>query len=307
MSAYLRKRQAKWAGEVRAPSARSWIRRFYRRGMRPAAREVLVAGRRLVPGKRMLPGFLIIGAQRAGTTSLFSYLLQHPNVLPALAKEIGYFDVHYLNRSFSWYLAHFPRGKAWAGQRSRSITGEATPDYLYDPAVPERVHGKLPDVRLIVLLRDPVARAYSQYQHSVDLGFEHLPFEKAIREEPARLQGTELGVATNHARALLAHRHFSYLDRGIYHRHLSKWLEYFPRSQIMVVETERLAEDVHGIMREVFATLDLEPVDVGPMARLNVRHYSPIPPSLEERLREFYRPHNEKLRELLGQAFRWAA
>jgi sulfotransferase family protein len=266
----------------------------------------LVAARRLIPGERMLPSFLIIGAQRAGTTSVHSYLLQHPAVLPALAKEIRYFDVHYSTRSFGWYRAHFPRAASARKRGGRAVTGEASPDYLDQPAAPRRVHDRLPEAQLIAVLRDPVSRAYSQYQHSVDLGFETLSFEDALQAEPERLAGAEAGLAMNDPRAMRTLQNFNYMDRGIYHKHLARWLEHFPRHQLVVIETERLEDDVPGTMRWLFEVLQLEPFDVGRLARLNVRHYPPIPPKAEQGLREFYGPHNQTLAELLGLEFTWA-
>src|SRR3954447_18625468 len=100
---------------------------------------------------RMVPDFLIIGAQRAGTTSLFHYLQRHPSVMQSSIKEVHYFDGSY-NRGRRWYLSHFPLRRATSGGR---ITGEATPYYLFHPTVPTRVAVDFPDVKLIAILRDP--------------------------------------------------------------------------------------------------------------------------------------------------------
>ena len=302
MSANLHKKRAKWSEkDLPAPSTRTWIRRLYRRKVRPAGREILVRLRMLVPGARMLPSFLIIGAQRAGTTSLYSYLLQHPNVLPALAKEVGYFDSHYLTRPFKWYEAHFAHIQD--GSARRPITGEASPHYMYRPEVPGRVLSRLPEVKLIVLLRDPVARAYSHYRLAVEFGIEKLSFEDALRAEPERLGGAIRGRRWSGGTTI---QRLGYVERGIYHEHLSRWLSWFPRNSLLAVETERLNEDVPRTTQEVFDYLELEPFDVGRVARLNVLPPSSIPANVEEELREFYRPHNQRLCELLGQSFRWA-
>ncbi|MDP8957105.1 MAG: sulfotransferase domain-containing protein [Actinomycetota bacterium] len=306
MSAHLRKQDDNWAkSDDLAPSTRTAARRFYRQRLRPVARDLVIAGRRLVPGERMMPEFIIIGAQRAGTTSAYSYLLEHPNVLPALAKEIGYFSLHYRTRSFEWYRAHFPLLRKGGGRISSATTGEASPNYLYHPLAAERVSSRLPEVKLIALLRDPVARAYSHYHLAIKYGFEHLPFEEALGAEAERLRAANLHESNDRQ----ANRYFrlAYIDRGIYHKHLRRWLTLFPRSQVFVVGAERLYEDPSGTMRDLFSFLELEPFDIGRPPRKNVLRYPRISPAVEESLRDLYRPHNRALTELLGQSFSWTS
>jgi hypothetical protein len=139
-------------------------------------------GIRLGSGRlRVLPDFIIIGGQRCGTTALFNLLGQHPCVETSHPKEVHYFDLQYA-RPLNWYRQHFPtmmsmRARALRGRRV--VSGEPSPYYLFHPRVPERLHD-LPGTRLIALLRNPVDRAYSHYQHEVRLGVETLPFEDAI-------------------------------------------------------------------------------------------------------------------------------
>src|SRR5439155_3447898 len=142
---------------------------------------------------RMLPDYLIIGAQRAGTTSLYLYLTQHPCVAPVvIGKGVHYFDVDFA-KGPGWYRGHFPvaarRYLSRVGRDRPLITGEGSPYYLFHPLVPERVAALLPEARLIALLRDPVERAYSHYQHFVERGIETLTFEQALEAEPERLKG----------------------------------------------------------------------------------------------------------------------
>ncbi len=158
---------------------------------RKAARWSAQAYARPTAGLRLLPDYLIIGAQRAGTTSLHRYLIQHPGVRTTLrTKGVHFFDTGY-GRGMSWYASRFPtRLTAWYVARRHGVelrTGEASPYYLFHPHVPGRVAEHLPQVKLIALLRDPVGRAYSHYQHEVARGFETLSFEEAIEAEAARL------------------------------------------------------------------------------------------------------------------------
>src|SRR5436189_26280 len=124
---------------------------------------------------RPLPDFLILGAQKAGTTALYAYLRWHPQVTGPSFKEVSFFDRHYA-RGERWYRAHLP-------VRRRAVVGEASPSYLFHPLAPERVARMLPEARLIALLRNPVDRAFSHYQHEVALGREQLSFEDALAGE----------------------------------------------------------------------------------------------------------------------------
>ena len=141
-------------------------------------------------GSRPLPDFLIIGAQRCGTTSLYRYLEKHPQVIGAApSKGVHYFDVHH-ERSLRWYRAHFPTRRRRDRAGDRAVTGEASPYYVFHPHGPDRVRAAVPNVRLILMLRDPVVRAFSQYQQEYARGFEDAEtFEQALELEPGRLAG----------------------------------------------------------------------------------------------------------------------
>src|SRR5215216_7751234 len=132
---------------------------------------------------RPLPDFLVLGAQKAGTTALYAYLRRHPQIAGPSWKEVSFFDRHYA-RGESWYRGNFPsRPATWLARRragAEPIVGEASPGYLFHPHAPQRVATLLPNVRLIALLRDPVDRALSHYHHELALGRESLSFEEAI-------------------------------------------------------------------------------------------------------------------------------
>ena len=165
-----------------------------KRAIRPARRRFRHATRT----RRILPSFLIIGAQRAGTTSLFRYLLAHPDVAGPSGgdaavwwvKETHFFDEKY-SKGLDWYRSFFPLDATRQRRRKRGhdlLAGEATPYYMFHPAVPARAAATLPDVRLIALLRDPVERAYSHYQMMSRTGREKLDFQRGgdLRRQPPR-------------------------------------------------------------------------------------------------------------------------
>ncbi len=195
---------------------------------------------------------VILGAQRAGTTSLFDWLATHPKVAPSTTKEVHYFDRHYAEGE-RWYRAHFPlRGVP-------RLSVEATPYLLFYPPAPRRVATDLPPTtRFVVLLRDPVQRAISQYWHSCRLGAEDQPLDVALALEDERLAGQDELVASGGES--FAHRNFSYKARGHYAPQLRRWFGVIERERFLVMESEELWSDPGGPGR-VLHWLGLSPND----------------------------------------------
>ena len=250
---------------------------------------------------RMRPGYLVIGAQKAGTTTLEHYLDRHPEIGGPYRKEVHYFDINAW-RSPRWYLGHFPLKRS-GGPR---LAGEASPYYLFHPVAHERAHRLLPDVRLVVLLRDPVARAVSHYNHSRRRGLENLPLEEAVEREPERLAGEEERLRD--PRALSGpHRHWSYVSRGRYAEQLERWLSVYPREQLHVVIAEEFFARPAEVYRDVLRFLGVSDVDPGEIEAQNVgTAFAPeLDPATEARLRDAFRPHNERLAALIGRDPGW--
>jgi Sulfotransferase domain len=278
---------------------------------RRAARWSAQAYARPTAGLRLLPDYLIIGAQRAGTTSLHRYLVQHPGVRTTLrTKGVHYFDTGY-GHGGSWYASRFPtRLTAWYVARRHGMalrTGEASPYYLFHPHVPHRVAEQLPQVRLIALLRDPVVRAYSHYQHEVARGFETLPFEEAIAAEPDRLAGETERMLAEPLYNSFAHQHHSYLARGRYHEQLATWRALFDDSQLLVLSSERFFAEPEGTFGQVLDFLELPAFTPDAFERHNAYDYRQMGGEVRERLVEHYREPNRRLYESLGDDFGWSA
>lgn len=270
-----------------------------RRTARRAIQGTGTALRRVDARNRPLPSFLIVGAAKAGTTSLHEYLCEHPKVAPPRAKEIHYFDFSY-RRGDGWYRAHFPRA------RPGDISGEATPYYLFHPAVPERVAEGLPGVKLIALLRDPIDRAFSHHNHEVSAGYEDLPFEQALAAEPERLRGEEEKLLRDPGYRSYSHQHHSYLARSRYAEQLERWLRYFDRDDILILAAEDLFAKPAETVEAAQSFLGLEPHVPADLSPRNIRSYSPIAPELRQRLEAEMEPHNQRLREIAGLDFNWA-
>jgi hypothetical protein len=252
---------------------------------------------------RGLPSALIIGAQKGGTTSLFNYLLQHPGVLPPIRKEVHYFDFNY-SRGVRWYRGNFPYARQLQGG---SLTLEGSPYYLVHPLVPRRVAQLLPTIKLIVLLRNPVDRALSHYQHEVRGGRESLSFTEALDRESERLAGEEARLESEPDYYSYNHHRYSYVRRGLYLEQLRRWTQHFPRSQMLILQSERLFRDPVGTTAVVQDFLGLPPRLLRMERPFRRSEYDrKLPGERRAQLTAFFEPHNRELFQWLGEEFDWA-
>ena len=255
--------------------------------------------RRATSRFRLEPSFFVIGASKAGTTTLYDAIARHPRVGRASSKEVQYFDFHFEDRSDGWYRAHFPL------HRGGLITGEATPYYLADPRAPARLASRYPHGRLIAIVREPVARAYSQWAHETELGAETLPFPAAVAHENERLAGELDRMLAEPAYTSWNHFKFSYVARGLYLEQLERWLAHFPREQLLVLRLEDFAERPAGVLAETFRFLGLPPAAGVELPRLNVRSYPPLDDETRRRLQERFAEPNRRLEAFLGRTLDW--
>ncbi len=257
---------------------------------------------------RLRPTFLVIGAQKSGTTSLHGYLAAHPAVLCATVKEVRYFSPFY-SRGDSWYRAHFPLAIRGAMVRRRvgvrPAVGEASTRYLFDPRAPERVYRFNSHMKLIAVLRDPVDRAYSHYQMEHRWGREPLSFEEALEGEEERL-GPELRRMLNDPLASSdAAARCSYVTRGRYAEQLELWLRCFPREQLLVLTSEELLRDPTDVMSRVARFLGIPEWRAESYPLKGVREYPPMQAATREELARTFELDNRRLEELLGRRLGW--
>jgi hypothetical protein len=264
----------------------------------------------------MLPGFLIVGAQRCGTTSMYRALSEHPAIVKAvLHKGVHYFDMNY-DRDLRWYRAHFPlliSGRR-AGARARcrgngggstGLAFESSPYYLFHPLAAQRIATDLPGVKLIVLVRDPVERAYSAYAHERARGFETEPFDRAIELEPQRLEGEAEHMAADPGYLSHSHQHHAYRARGRYAEQLDRLERLFGAHRICVVDSGDFFTKPESAYDTVLDFLDLPGRGYPAFEQYNARPRAPIPESLRARLDEYFVPFDEKLTRWLGQIPSW--
>ena len=255
---------------------------------------------------RASPDFLVVGAQRAGTTTLYRLLSEHPEVVrPAVWKGIGYFDVHYA-RGLRWYLGHFPlRRRTRGGEGPAKLTFESSGYYLFHPLAPERIARDLPRVRVVVSVRDPVQRSYSAYRHEHARGFETESFERALELEPERLAGEAARFAADPLHRSFSHRHHAYLGRSQYSEQIQRYVDALGANRVHVFDADRFFTEP----AEEFATLQewlgltVRPVPF--LERLNARPGPPLDTALEARLRAHFAPYDAALERLMGRRPSW--
>lgn len=245
---------------------------------------------------RPLPGFLVVGAQKAGTSSLFDHLCAHPQVGRSQLKETDFFSYHYA-RGLTWYRSHFGIGS--------SVVGEASPSYLYHPCVPERVARDLPGVRLVVLLRDPVERALSHYEHERRRGLEPLGLEAALAAEEDRIAADREAITRDPLHRATTMRHYSYVDRGRYAEQLERWFAHHDRDRMLILCSETYAQDTATEFGRVQEFLGLDAWQPPAFERRNVGERPDVPDRLRAQLAQGFADANERLFELLGERLPW--
>ena len=252
-----------------------------------------------------LPDFFIIGAKKCGTTFLYHLLTQHPLVEHAASKELHFFDALF-DEGVEWYRRCFPSPR-WKDGR-RIITGEATP-LMAHPRAPRRMAKVIPQARLIALLRNPIDRAYSDFQQVVSKGRETRTFDEAIGVEKLRPLDKEGNTSEDEGRISLDDNS-EHLTRSIYVDQLARWSRFFGDEQMLVLKSEDFFERPADTLKLVLNFLNLpewEPKtrEIIPKKRNKGDYEQKMDPTTRRRLEEYFEPHNRRLYEYLGADFGW--
>lgn len=263
----------------------------------------------LMSGNNVLPDAVIAGVMKGGTTSLYNYMIQHPQIVSPLRKEIHYFDFFY-KRGIRWYKGQFCNKKVINEREQRSglkqITFEASAEYLYHPWAPERMHSVMPSAKAIVILRNPVTRAFSHYHHEVRQKNEKLSFSDAIEKEHERLFGEKEKILNDPRYYSFNYFHYSYQEKGRYADQINNWLRYFPMEQVLFIRSEDLFADPEHQTGRVFRFLGLEPCETIKYKQHHIGGYKDkIPAALYDKMRDAFETDNARLRGLLGDDFKW--
>jgi len=251
---------------------------------------------------RLLPNFIIIGAMKSGTTSLYYNICEHPCVKPASYDEIGYFDVNF-HLGKNWYKSMFPtviEKQRILSKFGKFQTGEDTPFYFWNKDAAKRIHNMLPEIKLIIILRDPVYRAYSQYNNGVRDGLEKLSFEEMLQVEMKNLEEDPSNIYEKFFKSR------SVLVKGIYAEQLKIWYSIFKKEQIHIISTEELSTNAEITMNSVYDFLELPKHKIMKSKKMKSMKYPKMEQKTKEIISEFYKPHNKKLFELIGKEFNWS-
>jgi hypothetical protein len=267
-----------------------------------ACEEPGFAARLATSENRAEPSFVVIGAGKCGTTSLQHYLDQHPLAGAPLTKEVHFFD-HNFHHGMPWYRAHFPLSSELP---PGGMTGEATPYYLAHPLVPGRIASTHLAPKFVVMLRDPVDRAYSQYHMAVhEYAVEPLSFEEAVDREEDRLAGEEQRLTEDPEYFSFNHLFYSYLRRGCYASQLRRWFDVFDRDRFLVVQAEAFFADPGAVYAQVLDFLGLPPYRPPVFSVENGRAYEPMAAATRARLERHFEQANADLASLLGVSWPW--
>lgn len=279
-------------------------------GVEPASgwQRALQFGRMCTAGFHAWPDHVIIGAQKSGTTSLFFYLRDHPYVAWTPVKEINFFTRNF-EQGPHWYRRHFPTtaylhyNRLVLGRRLR--VGEASPGYLAYPHAARRLAAMLPHARLIVMLRNPVERAYSHYQHVVRQGFEPLSFAAALAAEESRIGPERERMRLDEHHPPTRYLRYAYRANGIYADQLRPWLEAFPRPQLLLLQSEAFFADTPAAFEQVTRFLGVPVWQPQAFAPFNQGRYPPMDDRTRSQLANHFAPHNRRLYELTGADYAW--
>ncbi len=262
------------------------------------------------------PDFLVVGTKRGGTTSMWNYLLMHPGVLGLFPSNRGKKSTDYFfkeqHRGEGWYRSHFHsrphRQRVERRLGYAPVGGEASPYYMWDPRIAPAAREVAPDVKAVALLRDPVERAWSQYQERTQNGVEPLPFGEALAAEPDRLAGEVERMTADPSYYSEAHDWYTYRSRGVYLPQLLHWTSVFPAEQLLVLTSEEMYADPQRVFDQTCDFLRIGRHTLPTTRTFNASHRkSSVPEPQAEELRAYYAPHNRALEEHLGRSMHWSS
>jgi hypothetical protein len=280
------------------------LKRITRSWLKTAEYKLMRQYRHATWRNRSLPDFIIIGAQKSGTSSLFNYLAQHPQLLPSTEKEVHFFDggldphVDTFEKGQAWYRDHFPLKKSISTHQK---TFEASPLYIFNPLAPGRIFDLIPKVKIIAVLRNPTDRAISQYFHEKRANWETLSIYDALQNEEKRLESIGDDYKNN------AYIHHSYKSRGLYKAQIERYLNYFPWNQILVIASEEFFNEPHKTLKRVFEFVEVDPAfkinDISPSNVASNR--SDVAPEVYEYLNCYFSSPNQALYEMVRENYGW--
>ena len=256
---------------------------------------------------RVIPDFLVIGAKRCGTTSLYQHLSEHPCISRSPRDNIGFFNENY-HLGINWYKSLFPTvfyKKKMESKNKQCLFFDVTSTYMEEELTAKNVYEVNPNQKIIVILRNPVDRAYSHYHVNVKEKSEKRSFEDAIFEEMNRIKSERIIQNKNKNLRVFTPNNIHYLKKGFYALQLKSWFKIFPREQILVLSTEEFQEDQNLIYKKIFDFLNIPNMKIKSTEKMEKGNYIPMKHDTRNLLLDYFRQCNHELFELINSEFDW--
>jgi len=256
---------------------------------------------------RVIPDFLVIGAKRCGTTSLYQHLSEHPCISRSPHDNIGFFNENY-HLGINWYKSLFPTvfyKKKMESKNKQCLFFDVTSTYMEEELTAKNVYEVNPNQKIIVILRNPVDRAYSHYHVNVKEKSEKRSFEDAVFEEMNRIKSERIIQNKNKNLRVFTPNNIHYLKKGFYALQLKSWFKIFPREQILVLSTEEFQEDQNLIYKKIFDFLNIPNMKIKNTEKMEKGNYIPMKDETRKLLLDYFRQYNYELFELINNEFDW--
>jgi hypothetical protein len=250
---------------------------------------------------RTLPNFLVIGVKRCGTTTLFEQLSEHPCIEKSAHDNLGFFNNNF-ELGLNWYKSHFTtnfKKKQIIKKYGKFATYDVTSSYIQYEKTATNISKTLPNIKLILILRNPTSRAYSEYNQNIIDEDESRGFEKLIKEEILQMENEQ----NNKLKFSLDK--INLIKKGIYINQILPWLEIFPKNQILIISTEEFGNKTNETYNKIFKFLELPKYEIRNKQRYRKGNYKKMSNETRELLDHFYEKYNNELFQKIGQKFEW--
>jgi len=264
----------------------------------------IIIGRKfkgITAAQRKLPDFLVIGGKRCGTTTLFEFLRQHQMIAEPVIDHMGFFDDNY-SIGINYYKSFFP---IKTEETAKKLDYDVTTSYLTSPFVAERVAKEIPNVKIIVLLRNPTSRAWSDYNASQKKDASEEEFQTYIDDELQELEASDFEEKVSKNDYNMSEPFSNFIKKGLYAVYLKKWLKLFPRKNFLFISTESFSNDENKVFKQIFDFLGLSNFEIHKLQRMSKGNYEKLNPKIKNKLDLFFAPHNDELFKLINEKYDW--
>ena len=268
--------------------------------------KYLVFGRKfhgITSPYRMLPDFIVIGVKRCGTTSLYEQLPEHPDIMNSTQDNVGYFNNNF-QLGINYYRSFFPT--SWKTKNGKIKTFEVTSSYIQKSKTAKNLFKTLPEIKLILMVRNPIDRAYSEFNLDVKEEEQEKTFEELINEEITRIEKEDESILSKNYVDKFSPKFRHYLRKGMYYEQLQPWLELFKKNQILIISAEEFENETQEIYNKIFHYIGVSKYQIKNTQKARKGNYSKMNDHTRELLSKYFKPHNEKFFELIGRRYDWS-